>query len=96
MHSFFSNFCVVQTKHGFVNVDNMKIFNSSVDANLYKDKIRGERFEEISDNSTSNVIKFAELLETEEKIIRVWKFIPQDFQNFSCISKARKPYIYIN
>jgi hypothetical protein len=41
MHSFFSNFCVVQTKHGFVNVDNMKIFNSSSDANLYKDKIRG-------------------------------------------------------
>lgn len=95
MHSFFSNFCVVQTKHGFINVDTMRIFDSSADANLYKHKIRLERFEEISDNKdfNSNQIKFAELLETEEKIVRVCKFMPKDFQNFSCISKAIKPYI---
>jgi len=93
MHSFFSNFCVVQTKHGFVNVDNMKIFNSSSDANLYKDKIRGERFEKIYENKDTNQIKFMELLETEEKIVRVCKFMPKDWQHLSCISKNVRPYI---
>jgi hypothetical protein len=93
MHSFFSNFCVVQTKHGFVNVDTMRIFDSSADANLYKDKIRGDRFEKIYENKDSNQIKFMELLETEEKIIRVWKFMPKDLQYLSCISKNVRPYI---
>ena len=34
-----------------------------------------------------------ELLETEEKIVRVCKFMPKDWQHLSCISKNVRPYI---
>lgn len=93
MHSFFSNFCVVQTKYNFVNVDTMKIFNSNIDADTYKNKVCMERFEEMNDIKNSNQIKFGELLETEEKIIRVCKFMPEDWQHSNCISIAKKPYV---
>ena len=93
MHSFFSNFCVVQSKYHFIDYDKIRIFDSSADANLYKDKIRLERFEEISNIKDSNLIKFAELLETEEKIVRVCKFMPKDFQKYSCVNKTSKPYM---